>query len=831
MTNRFQGPYLNPETKTMKSLIRKYRIPLRLPFKTWQILAVLAFSFSFFLLWPLSQSTLQQQTTESIRILDRNGALLREIQPEGKGIPIPIEQVNEATINAVIAIEDRHFYRHIGINPISIMRAMKDNVAAGEVVSGGSTITMQVARLLLGHQQRTVFKKISEALFALRLEVHLTKEEILSIWLNRVYFGNQVHGIESAARLYFGKSAADLTVAEASFLSGLPQRPNGYNPFRYPDQSRQRHFRVLDAMEQVGYLSSEEARRLKTIELDIANKEVVFQAPHFVEYIRRLTAERNIQQKTISTTLDLPLQQTVQALAQSHLQRLGNDKATNAAAIVLDNSNGHILAYLGSADFWDEATQGQNDGIQMLRQPGSALKPFAYALALESKKYDAASILPDIELHIPEAGGAFSPMNYDKKFHGPVPLRTALASSYNVPAVRLVREYGAGTLIDLLHETGITSLNKGANHYGVGITLGNGEVRPLELARAYAALANGGSLAPLQVIKSDSSEASKLLRDETPPSRLRSISPETTFLITDILRDPEARAPGFGRYGPLELPFPVAVKTGTSKDYRDNWAVGYSPRYTVAVWVGNFDGSPMRRVSGVSGAGPLFHAIMLQLGSGGNFKTPASVESAMICPISGALPGKACGGTKREFFLSDTVPQDTCKIHQVVHIDSRNGLRATDQTPPQNTVPTRFAVYPEIYRDWMKKNKIPMPPDFPGIIETASSPLPQIQEASLEISYPESGMIFQLDPVLQASFQQIKLRGLSRVNLTEVTWWINDQKLEGSLRDAFWRLAPGDHEFMLTGLDVSGKLIKSKPVHIKVLSPTEGEFTPVTLFP
>lgn len=801
-----------------------------------RLLIALIVCFAGYLCWPLPASLQMQQQVASVNVLDRDGRLLRTVRPNGQGIPVQAADIDPFVLQAVVAVEDRHFYRHPGVNPLSIARALVDNAKAGGVVRGGSTLTMQVARTLRGNQPRTIYQKIREALLAVRLEVQFSKEDILLLWLNRVYFGNQTYGIEAAAQRYFGKSAIDLNKAEASFLVGLPQRPNAFNPYAHLDVAitRQRH--VLDALIETGGLTPEERATLAAIPLDVVPAENTFKAPHFVNYIMQLQqatpATTRESPAAIRTTLHLPLQEEIESIARAHLKRLGNERATNAAALVIENSTGHILAYLGSADFWNTHTEGQNDGVLMRRQPGSALKPFTYALALASGTYTPASILPDIAIHIPEAGGAFSPMNYDKKFHGPVPLRTALASSYNVPAVRLLREQGADALLDLLYETGVTSLTKGAAHYGVGLTLGNGEVQLIELAGAYAMLANKGRFRDFTAVISSTDIAGLTTSSAPDTSSIPILSEETAYLITDILQDPEARAPAFGRYGPLEMPFPAAVKTGTSKDYRDNWAVGYTPQHTVAVWVGNFNGAPMRRVSGVSGAGPLYHAIMSLLGPGGAFDIPENLQKANICPISGHKPGAACPGTRQEFFLNHALPTDTCTIHQVWDIDSRSGFVAQTDTPAKYITPTLFTVYPRQYEDWAANNGIAKPQhqtlstgtttavslSRPAIAQTNQLDVP----APLQVLYPKPGMTFQLDPVLKAGYQQIRLQGTTNSMVSDAQWWINNHPVSGPIQRAFWQLEAGQHHIELRGIDQQGRAITSLPVTIRVLSYNEA---------
>lgn len=750
-------------------------------------LSVFVVTASYFL-WPIHINTPVQSST-STQILDRNGVLLREIRPEGRGIWIGQEEVQPFASKALIATEDRNFYTHFGIDLKGIARALRDNAKARQVVSGASTLTMQLARMHLGHSSRSLTHKIHETLLAVRLEIHNTKADILNAWLNSAYFGNQTYGIEAASRLYFGKPALDLTHAEAAFLVGLPQNPIGYNPYRFPGQALSRFKRVLGSMVDTGKLSVNQMDSHLNVPIDIRPPETVFRAPHFVEAIKAQYADTLLHHPTLKTSLDASLQAEVEALTRGHLDRLGSEYVTNAAAIIIDNQTGEILAYMGSANFWDKKTEGQNDGVQMLRQPGSALKPFTYALALESGAYTPATVLPDIEVQIPEAGGAFAPKNYDKTYHGPIPLREALANSYNVPSVRIARDLGVPQLLAKLRLAGFHSLDRSPDHYGVGLTLGNGEVRLFELARAYAAFARQGYPLPLSFLRKHSSHS----HPGTPI-----FSQDIAYLISDILSDPEAREAAFGRYGPLELPFPVAVKTGTSKDYRDNWAVGYTPRHTVAVWVGNFDGSPMQKVSGVSGAGPLFKSIMLHLGESGSFVPTDQIETLVICPLSGHKPSSICPLRKTEHFLSGTTPRDTCTVHQKILIDTRSNLLATQQTPKTDITPTLFTVLPDIYHPWMRKHGLTLPPT-----QYASAPIEveldrKFQDTTqLRIAYPVSGMIFQIDPVLRQEYQKITLEGIVPQGINETSWWINETRLASNTLSTEWPLQKGVHTIEL----------------------------------
>ena len=805
---------------------------------TWPRLATAALVFGLLsLAWPLPDAADNVDGVVSLRVTDRYGTLLREIRPKGRGRPVPLTAVDGSVRDALIATEDKRFYRHIGVDPIAIARAAWSNLKAGRVVSGASTLTMQVARLLRDEPSRGLASKIAEMHLAVRLEARWSKDKILSTWLNRVSYGNQAHGIEAAAQLYFGKSAVDLTLAESAFLVGLPQSPTHYDPFRHLDRAQRRQQRVLNAMVKQGSISGERATQLASLPLDLNTPQQVFRAPHFTEWLRVSRGLDDPDQPWLSslrdqqvngsasspaelrTTLDYNLQNAVAGFVQSRVQALTIDGVTNGAAVVIENRTGAIRAYVGSADFWDPESAGQNDGVRMLRQPGSALKPFTYGQAIESRLYTAASILPDIELNVPDAGGAFSPANYDKTLHGPTPLREALANSYNIPAVRVAQSLGAAKLLRTLRSAGLTTLTRDPEHYGVGLTLGNGEVRPIDLARAYAGIARGGSLPGIHATRWTRTARNDTLLIPPPSTDQMELSSGTLRILTNILSDPTARAEAFGRHGPLELPFPAAAKTGTSKDYRDNWTVGFTPRYTVVVWVGNFDGSPMRRVSGVTGAGPLFQSIMTHLGPGGSFPDPkhSGLTEATVCPASGKRPGAHCSAPRREWFLSGTAPMDTCDVHQVIAIDARSGLLATEDTPDAFREQRAFTVYPEKYHPWLRDEGIPIPPAVTHTDARAtSSDTDWHLSEQLQIRYPLSDTDFHVDPVLRDSFQQVHLRGTAPPSWHDVHWLIDGTRQEDDYRDSRWRLAEGRHTFTLRAIGPDGTRYRSLPTEIYV---------------
>src|SRR5262245_26809035 len=551
----------------------------------------------------------------------------------------------QSIVDATIAAEDRRFWSHAGIDPLALVRAAARDVRYRRVLDGGSTITQQTAKLLLA--RATVFKepditetvplkpdatrnsaarsrrgivaKLYEAIVAMRLEHRFTKREILALYLNLAPYGNQLVGAERASRAYFGRSVDTLTPAQAAFLAALPQRPSSFNPYRDPTRARRRQEAVIVRMGALGLLPPERVSEALAERLTLASEPARFIAPHFVE--RVLAQAGASRAAAITTTLDADLQRTVQGIIRAERPALNRVGAHNVAVAVLDNRSGEWLAWEGSGDYTDARHGGTIDGVTTPRQPGSALKPFTYAAAFESGD-SPATALPDVPSFFPTAqdGVLYAPRNYDNRFRGPLLARRALAGSENVPAVALASQVGVPAILRLLRAAGLTTFEKNAAYYGLGLTLGDAEVRLDELVAAYAMFARGGvAIRPRAIRTADA-----------PGGDDRLVSPRTAFWITDILSDDEARSFAFGRGGSLEFPFPVAAKTGTSQAYHDNWAIGYTRSVTVGVWVGNFDRRALTGSSGVAGAGPIFHAVMLAARSRATGDLAALSEPATV---------------------------------------------------------------------------------------------------------------------------------------------------------------------------------------------------------
>jgi penicillin-binding protein 1C len=465
------------------------------------LVLVLLLLFIFFLI-PVRRVALYPQTLTSLQILDRNGVLLRQVLSQDEAIShwVSLSKISPYLIKATLASEDKRFYNHWGVDFLALLRALKQNLAAGAIVSGGSTITQQLAKNLYHLKSRTLLNKAWEALLALRLELWLTKMEILELYFNRVSYGNLTTGIEAASQQYFSKPSLYLSLAEAAFLAAIPRAPSYYDPYSNLNAVKHRQVEIIQKMQNLNFITAKEAEAALQEKLKLKPARLAFRAPHWCNYILSVLKTHQLNHiSKVKTTLDLYLQQEVERLLRQHIDRLKDYEVTNAAALVMKNDTNEILALVGSYNFWNKDRQGQVDGVLALRQPGSAVKPFTYALALESGM-TPSELIADLETHFPTAQGNFSPLNYDEKYHGPVRLRNALACSYNVCAVAVLHRLGVEKLLKTLKELGLQHLNQSATYYGLALTLGCAEASLLEMVRAYKTLANNGYFSPEKVI-------------------------------------------------------------------------------------------------------------------------------------------------------------------------------------------------------------------------------------------------------------------------------------------------------------------------------------------
>ncbi len=707
------------------------------------------------------------QDDQAIEFRDRNGLFLGTLltRDQDHTAVVPLEQVSPLFLQAIMAAEDRDFFHHGATDPKAILRAIVQAIQARQIVSGASTITMQLARMV-DPTLPTLWGKTREVWFAWRLSAGMTRSEILQAYVNRLPMGGNIYGVEAAARVYFGLAAADLNLAQASLLAAVPNDPNHFNPYQHWDNLKRRQRYVLQQMQRARRITAVQAEQAMAESVALQSRQQgIVAAPHFLFWqAQQLPVDHPAQ---VQTSLDLPLQQFVEAQMRQVLESLAQHQVRQAATIVLENRTGNVLAYAGSRDYFAPEEMGSNDGVQALRQPGSTLKPFLYELALEKRVIRPNSILADVPTYYAIPGAQlYRPVDYSETFQGPVRVRLALANSLNVPAVRVLEKVGMATFLDRLHQLGFSHLDRSPEHYGLGLALGSGEVSLWELAQAYRVMALQGKTELLQ------------------PKSYSTHAAATWNLVGDMLSDRHARAKSFGVDSVLNLPFPAAVKTGTSSDFRDTWTVGFTQDYTVATWVGNFDGAPMRQISGVTGAAPLWNRVMRRLHEQHEpspLATPTNLVQRPICALSGLRPTQACPAIVQEYFYPEDLAayaQQQDEVYQLVH---RSGQPAQVQLnlPPE-------------YNEWLAMQR--------------QHPLGHGQ---LRIVSPRDGDYFLIQPQLtnaSESAQRLAFR-LADTPRRPVEWWLNGRRIAAQTDNQFfWNLQPGDWHLQVRQGDVSDQI-------------------------
>lgn len=703
-----------------------------------------------------------QEQFKTVKIYDRTGQhlLYEVVDPRGDRTYVTLDQIPIFIQQATVAMEDKNFYTNPGIDLFGIGRALLSNLR-GESVQGGSTLTVQLVKnVLIDPEERyqvSYSRKIKEAILALEISRRYPgregKDRILEWYLNSNYYGNHAYGIEAAARVYFGKHVQELTLAEAAMLQPIPQYP-AMNPIDNPSIAKTRQELVLDTMVRQGYLDAEEAYAAKQEELVIrqSTERYEMQAPHFAIYVRDLL-EREYGEAMyrrglrVYTTLDWDIQNLAQEAASTNITEYGvpND-ANNAAAVVIRPQTGEILAMVGSVDYYNEEIDGQVNMAVSPRQPGSSFKPYVYLTAFE-QGYTAGTVVMDIPTTFPDPPNEpYSPMNIDLKYHGALTLRSALACSYNIPAVKLMDMVGITNVIQMARRLGITSLTD--DYYGLSTALGSHEIKLLDHVYAYSVLANNGVMAgqpvnaweqrpgfreldPVAILLVEDSEGN-ILKQYTQPETQQVVEHKYVYILQSILSDPAARAPAFGASANnLILPDrQVASKTGSTNDNADAWTMGFTPQYAVGVWIGNADRTRMNRLLGSTGAGPIYHAIMEGLHEGEpaiNFEQPAGIVTERICTLSGLLATDNCPDTITEIFVEGTQPSSYCTSHQVFRVNKETGKLATVYTPPELVEERVYEIYPPEAADWVRTEGIPQPP-------TEYDPLPEDNSSALEVA-------------------------------------------------------------------------------------------------
>lgn len=688
----------------------------------------------------------------SLEITDANGIGLRQ-EANAAGLRerwVPLDQISQHLIDATLASEDNDFYAHGGVDWTALVRASWLDLERRAPDFGGSTITMQLVRLLTG-THRTWGGKLRQMVLAGRLERQLGKREILEQYLNRVYYGNGAWGAEQAAYVYFGKHASALSVGEAALLAVIPRGPMFYDPLRHRDRAMARRDHILELMGEHGYASADELALAARTPLELARTPPGFRAPHFAEEVKQRLPLAFQRGATVRTTLDWDLQEHLEVALANHVRHLAPRNVGEAALVVLRNSDGAILALVGSHDYAAHAF----NGVTARLRPGSTLKPFVYGAAFEAG--DTPATIADDVIVSEDAHQAYTK---DVKSHGFARYRESLAGSYNLSAVHTLQRAGVATVLKKLRTAGLATLDRPDASYGWGLAIGEAQVRLLDLTAAFTTFGRGGvPVAPRAVELARTADGDTW--SEPVVVRDRVFSEEIAYLLFDILSDPEARKPMFGDRVPLDLPFKIALKTGTTKAYTDLWAIGVTREYTVGVWAGNFDGSPTYKVMSTEGATPLvraaYTAIAARYGNPTAPPRPEGIVEADICPLSGKLPGPHCDHRKRELFIAGHVPTETCDWHQVVC-----------------GVPT--VVYPDAVRAWAHFYGRKMAPDCGD----ASA-------SSIAITSPIAGAHFVLEPHRSPASQRPPLRAQPEAAAADLRWTIDGQPADQ------WVPTPGAH--------------------------------------
>lgn len=730
---------------------------------------------------PVGDLRARASQFETTRILDRNGQPLYDLldPTAGRRTYIPLEDISPYLIAATIATEDKEFYSNPGFDPIAILRALWQNYITDGQGGGASTITQQLARALLlspeERAQRTYTRKTREIILAAEITRRYSKDEILELYLNEIYYGNLAYGIEAAAETYFGKTAKELTLAEASFLAGLPQSPAVYDIYTNPEAAIARQQQVLVLMFELslqeGCIKVSNSDMPICVDpqstIDAANYIKTYnftpplfgaKYPHWVNFVRteleKLYDAQTIYRSgfVVYTTIDPVLQDLAQQLITDQVASMAENNAKNGALLAIRPSTGEILAMVGSPDFSNAAISGQiNMAISPTRQPGSSIKPITYVAAFE-KGWTPATWIWDVPTQFPDgANPPYEPKNYDNRFHGGMTLRTALANSFNIPAVKALEFVGIyddpntpekDGLIGMAERLGITSLTR--NDYGLSLTLGGGDVSLMDMTAAYSVFANGGEkISPVAILKI-TNFAGDVIYQYQPPQGEQVIRPEHAYLISSILSDNEARSWMFGRNSPLNLPFPAAAKTGTTNDIRDNWTLGYTPDLATGVWIGNADYTPMTNTSGLSGAAPIWSQFMefavpyLTHGAPSPFSRPEGIVDKVVCRLSGTEPSNLCKSQYTEVFAADQLPlppgQDLVRR---IKIDLWTQYQASEacQGPSEDAVVmnvqdkwAREWFETNQGKNWLRENDFPEEPVYAPERECrANDPQPEVQ--------------------------------------------------------------------------------------------------------
>ncbi|TSC92260.1 MAG: 1A family penicillin-binding protein, partial [Candidatus Berkelbacteria bacterium Licking1014_85] len=640
---------------------------------------------------PTPNKIKNRKIEQATQLYDRNGKMIFAIAGDEKRIILKDEEIPKIVKDATVAIEDQNFYHHIGLDFKGIARALISDVARQSYSQGGSTITQQLVKNALLTSKKSLSRKIKEAILSVELEVLYSKDRILSMYLNEIPYGSTSYGIEAASQSYFGKKTSELTLAEAAVLAAIPQAPTYYSPYgAHVENLLKRKDKVINNMVKLGYISENQAEEAKKVEIKFLPKKDSINAPHFVFYVQEYLEDKygkdlvNGGGLKVTTTLDLDVQAKAQSAIDEGSKKLDKYGATNAALVSIKPGTGEVLTMVGSRDYFNDSIKGQVNVATSARQPGSSFKPIVYATAFKDN-YNPAFTLFDLKTDF----GNYAPDNYTGQTSGPVTMRHALANSLNIPAVKTLSLAGLNKSLETAHDLGITTLND-PDRYGLALVLGGGEVKPIEMANAFAVFGNSGNYAPINPILKVESASGEILEEfKSDEVKTRQVlDPQIAFQISDILSDNNARTAIFGSRNNLAFyDRPVAVKTGTTQEFHDAWTVGFTPQISTAVWVGNSDNTKMK--NGADGsvlAAPIWHKFMedyLKTLPVEKFTIPDGVSQVEVDKLSNKLPSDFSPERIKDWFASWQAPKNVDDIHIKVKVNKLNGKLATDSTPPE----------------------------------------------------------------------------------------------------------------------------------------------------
>lgn len=718
-------------------------------------LTVLTLLFLLNLIFPLPVDKLRPQS--STVIYDRNGKMMRAFlaPDEMWRMRVEFDDLSPILIDAVVSYEDKYFYRHAGINPVSVVRAAIANIRAGRFVQGASTITMQVARMM-EPKERTIGGKLIEAFRAIQLELRFSKDEILTHYFNLAPYGGNIVGAGAASYAYFGKGPEQLSVGDAALLAAIPKSPNAIRPDMSHRNAVDARAKVLRLMAANGKITDAQLREALSESITDQRFPIPFEIPHLSTYL----AQEYPHSQNVTTTIDAKIQHLAEEVLRVRMSPFRKIGIMNGAVVVIDNSTREVLALVGSYDFFESESDGQVNGAMAPRSPGSALKPFVYALGIDRGVITPMSLLYDV----PVDYSGYSPENYDATHRGAVTVEDALTRSLNVPAVNLSAELGEIGVYSLLKEAGITTLDKPAGHYGLSLVLGGCEVTLLELTNIYAGLANGGLFEKYHLVISDKRSSAR-----------RFLSPEACYILSEMLS--ELRRPDLPAVWDWSIDMPkVAWKTGTSYGRRDAWSIGYTPNYTVGVWVGNFNGKGIPELVGAEAAAPVLFGIVSALEKGSQnrwFVQPDGVGTRQVCSVSGMPLAKHCSSARDELFIPGVSPYAKCSIHKPIYVDRKTGYRMCRHCRGERECEERIVEqWPAEVATWMQRNgyhidEIPEHnPKCPGIMAGRA---PIINSPTVDTEY-------KLRYGVALEYQKILLDA-SVSNRTKTIYWFLDNEL------------------------------------------------------